>query len=131
MTTVQEEKIARRKLSLLQLAQELGNVSKACRITGYSRQHRYEIRRNFQVYGADTWPTATIPCPNRSRKRCCGTGRVSSRGTNPKLDCPSRCQHLETGRSRCVPQVSGLVRVLNGWRASPVLMEGDKRSRDR
>ena len=31
MTTVQAEKIARRKLSLLQLAQELGNVSKAVR----------------------------------------------------------------------------------------------------
>ena len=36
MTTVQGEKIARRKLSLLQLAQELGNVSKACKIVGYS-----------------------------------------------------------------------------------------------
>ena len=35
MTTVQGEKIARRKLSLLQLAQELGNVSKACKIVGY------------------------------------------------------------------------------------------------
>jgi len=53
MTTVQAEKIARRKLSLLQLAQELGNVSKACRIVGYSRQQFYEIRRNFQLYGAD------------------------------------------------------------------------------
>ncbi len=41
MTTVQAEKIARRKLSLLQLAQELGNVSKACRIVGYSRQHAF------------------------------------------------------------------------------------------
>ena len=38
MTTVQREKIARRKLSLVQLAQELGNVSKACKIVGYSRQ---------------------------------------------------------------------------------------------
>jgi hypothetical protein len=27
----------RRKLSLLQLAQELGNVSKACRLMGYHR----------------------------------------------------------------------------------------------
>ena len=53
MTTVQAEKIARRKLSLLQLAQELGNVSKACRIVGYSRQHFYEIRRNFQAHGAE------------------------------------------------------------------------------
>jgi molybdenum-dependent DNA-binding transcriptional regulator ModE len=53
MTTVQAEKIARRKLSLLQLAQELGSVSKACRIVGYSRQQFYEIRRNFQTYGAE------------------------------------------------------------------------------
>lgn len=53
MTTVQADKIARRKLSLLQLAQELGNVSKACKIVGYSRQQFYEIRRNFQTYGAE------------------------------------------------------------------------------
>jgi molybdenum-dependent DNA-binding transcriptional regulator ModE len=53
MTTVQAEKIARRKLSLLQLAQELGNVSKACKLVGYSRQQFYEIRRNFQTFGAE------------------------------------------------------------------------------
>ena len=53
MTTAQAAKIARRKLSLLELVQELGNVSKACRIVGYSRQQFYEIRRNFQVYGAE------------------------------------------------------------------------------
>ncbi len=36
MTT--EQKIARRKLSLLDLAADLGNVSKACKVIGYSRQ---------------------------------------------------------------------------------------------
>jgi len=51
MTT--DQKVARRKLSMLELAQELGNVSKACRVMGYSRQQFYEIRRNFQTYGAD------------------------------------------------------------------------------
>ncbi len=69
MTTVQAEKIARRKLSLLQLAQELGNVSKACRIVGYSRQQFYEIRRNFQLHGVagllDQLPGAKGPHPNR------------------------------------------------------------------
>jgi transposase InsO family protein/transposase-like protein len=69
MTTVQTEKIARRKLSLLQLSQELGNVSKACRIMGSSRQQFYEIRRNFQLYGADGLidhlPGAKGPHPNR------------------------------------------------------------------
>ena len=69
MTTVQAEKIARRKLTLLQLAQELGNVSKACKIVGYSRQQFYEIRRNFQLYGAegllDQLPGPKGPHPNR------------------------------------------------------------------
>ena len=50
MTT--KDKVARRKLSLLQLAQELDNVSKACKIISYSRQQFYEIRRNYQTYGA-------------------------------------------------------------------------------
>lgn len=67
MTT--EKKIARRKLSLLELAGELGNVSKACQVMGYSRQQFYEIRRNFQTFGADglldRLPGARAPHPNR------------------------------------------------------------------
>jgi transposase InsO family protein len=69
MTTAQKEKVARAKLSLLQLAQDLGNVSKACKLIGYSRQQFYEIRRNFQLYGAegliDQLPGARNPHPNR------------------------------------------------------------------
>jgi transposase InsO family protein len=41
----------RRKLSLLKLAEELGNVSKACQIMGYHRDSFYEIRRAFQKGG--------------------------------------------------------------------------------
>lgn len=41
----------RRKLSLLKLAEELGNVSKACQIMGYHRDSFYEIKRAFQVGG--------------------------------------------------------------------------------
>jgi len=47
MTT--KDKVARRKLSLLELATDLDNVSKACKLMGYSRQQFYEIRRNFQT----------------------------------------------------------------------------------
>jgi transposase InsO family protein len=46
-----QEQIIKRKLSLLQLAEELGNVSKACDIMGYHRDSFYEIRRAFQVGG--------------------------------------------------------------------------------
>lgn len=47
------KKVARRKLRLLELATELGNVSKACKIMGYSRQQFYEIRRDFQTHGSE------------------------------------------------------------------------------
>ena len=64
-----ENKIARRKLSLLELAEDLNNVSKACKVMGYSRQQFYEIRRNFQTYGSqgliDRLPGAKNPHPNR------------------------------------------------------------------
>ena len=67
MTT--KRKVARRKLSLLELATELSNVSKACQLMGYSRQQFYEIRRNFQTYGSqgllDRLPGPKGPHPNR------------------------------------------------------------------
>lgn len=67
MTT--SHKVARRKLSLLELASELSNISKACKIMGYSRQQFYEIRRNYQTYGAqgllDRLPGPKGPHPNR------------------------------------------------------------------
>lgn len=47
-----DARIARRKLSLLELASELSNVSKACGLLGCKRQRVYEIRRRRQTYGA-------------------------------------------------------------------------------
>jgi hypothetical protein len=75
MTT--EKKVARRKLSLLALASELGNISRACRIIGYSRQQFYQIRRSYQVHGARRvwWIACQVPrdriptgFPRRSRR---------------------------------------------------------------
>lgn len=67
MTT--SSKVARRKLSLLELAADLSNVSKACKIMGYSRQQFYEIRRNYQTFGSeglvDRLPGPRGPHPNR------------------------------------------------------------------
>ena len=41
----------KRKLSLLQLAEELGNVAKAAKIMGFHRDTFYEVRRAFQAGG--------------------------------------------------------------------------------
>jgi len=53
MTTLSQS--TKRKLSLLQLAEELGNVSKACKIMGYHRDTFYEA------------PAATLNSPIRGR----------------------------------------------------------------
>ncbi|BBT95585.1 hypothetical protein WP8W19C03_22790 [Aeromonas veronii] len=68
MTT--NEKVARRKLSLLDLAKELNIVSKACKLIGYSRQQFYEIRRNYQT---NSWPAAGRARAGSARHQCqCG-----------------------------------------------------------
>lgn len=70
MTT--DEKVARRKLSLLELAKDLQNVSKACKVMGYSRQQFYEIRRNYQTFGPegllDKLPSPEARTPTVSAK---------------------------------------------------------------
>jgi len=59
----------KRKLSLLALAEELQNVSRACRIMGYHCDSFYEIRRAFQVGGlaalVDKKRGSRGPHPNR------------------------------------------------------------------
>lgn len=44
-------KIAENKLTLLQLAEQLGNVVAACRYMNYSRSQFYVIKRRFQLEG--------------------------------------------------------------------------------
>jgi transposase InsO family protein len=46
-----EEKLARQRLSVLELAETLGNVSEACRQRGMSRSQFYEYKRRFQEEG--------------------------------------------------------------------------------
>jgi len=59
----------KRKLSLLQLADELGNVAKACKIMGFHRDTFYEVRRAFQTGGVaalvESRRGARGPHPNR------------------------------------------------------------------
>lgn len=45
------EKLATQRLSVLQLAEMLGNVSEACRQRGVSRTQFYEYKRRFQTHG--------------------------------------------------------------------------------
>jgi ACT domain-containing protein len=47
--TTQQEKILKPKLGLLELAKQLGNVSQACKIMGYSRDTFYRYKELFMA----------------------------------------------------------------------------------
>ena len=46
-----DQKLAHKRLTLLQLAEKLGNISKACRMHKISRSQFYEYKRSFQEHG--------------------------------------------------------------------------------
>ncbi len=48
-----EEKIVNYRLSVLQLAESLGNVSKACKLMGMGRTQFYKYKRRYETYGLD------------------------------------------------------------------------------
>lgn len=48
-----QEKLAQKRLTLLQLAEKLGNVSRACRMHKVSRSQFYEYKRSFQEHGLE------------------------------------------------------------------------------
>ncbi len=48
-----DEKLARHRLSVLELAEALGNVSEACRRRGMTRTQFYEYKRRFQTHGLE------------------------------------------------------------------------------
>ena len=51
MTT--EDKLIKKKLSLIDLAEYLQSVSQACKINGVSRQHFYDIKKAFDEEGME------------------------------------------------------------------------------
>ncbi len=62
MTT--QEKLIQGKLSLLELADYLKNVSEACRVMGVSRQHFYDIKQAFETGGIEALREKNRQKPN-------------------------------------------------------------------
>ena len=47
------EKLIQARISMLALADELQNISRACKVAGISRTHFYEIKEAFERYGRE------------------------------------------------------------------------------
>ena len=68
MTT--QEKLIKRKQSLLELAEYLHNISQACKVNGVSRQHFYDIKKTYEEQGLDG-------LREKSRRKPCLKNRVA------------------------------------------------------
>ncbi|MDE0092458.1 MAG: helix-turn-helix domain-containing protein [Oligoflexia bacterium] len=49
----QDQRLITAKVSLLQLAEELGNIQKACKAAGIARSSFYEIKRADEKFGRE------------------------------------------------------------------------------
>ena len=68
MTT--QEKLIRKKQSLIELAEYLQNVSQACKINGVSRQHFYDIKKAYEEHCLEG-------LREKSRRKPCMKNRVA------------------------------------------------------
>jgi molybdenum-dependent DNA-binding transcriptional regulator ModE len=62
------EKIIRTKIGLLNLAEELGNVSKACQMMGLSRDTFYRYKSAMEQGGVDALLDKNRRVPNRKNR---------------------------------------------------------------
>lgn len=64
----QTEKLVRAKMSLIQLAEYLNNVSEACRLNGVSRQHFYDIKQTYEEGGMEALREKSRRKPNHKNR---------------------------------------------------------------
>lgn len=87
-----DTKLARHRLSVLELARELGNVAEACRQRELDRTSFYEWKRRFQVRG-----TGAAVRPRKSENGLQGAeGPAADSQEPPTIDAPETVARIKT-----------------------------------
>ena len=81
------DKIISNKLGLLNLAEELGNVSKACKVMGFSRDTFYRYKDAVETGGVESLLDMNRRVPNRKNRvdECTEAAVVAMAIDNPAL----------------------------------------------
>ena len=61
--TMTERKVIKAKVGLLELAKQLGSVTQACRVMGYSRDSFYRFRDLMRRAVIWRWPRSPVRSP--------------------------------------------------------------------
>ena len=113
MTT--EQRIIKTKVGILDLAKQLGNVSQACKIMGYSRDSFYGFKELCETGGEDALRGISRRKPNRRNRLAADLEEAWSAALEPPWPAPRAPTNSRNRVTRSRAAASGASGCVTTW----------------